>query len=229
MKQEILERKIKAIRQQVQSLTQRAGSALDQEHAPLANALEELSTLLEELDAADKELRRQNQELAATRLDVEISETRYRRLFETAQDGILIIDFDTELISDVNPFLTEMLGYSPEDVVGKKIWEMGAFKDVEASKAAFEELRKKGYVRYEDIPLQTKDGRLVSMEFVSNVYTVDHKKVIQCNIRDITNRKRAEESLKRVHEELELRVESRPTAGRTGVTVNPRAVVAVCC
>ena len=121
---------------------------------------------------------------------LKISETRYRRLFETAQDGILILDAETGQISDVNPFLVEMLGYSHEDFLGKKLWEIGAFKDIEASKATFLELQSKGYVRYNDLPLETKDGRPMAVEFVSNVYLVNHHKVIQCNIRDITERKR---------------------------------------
>jgi PAS domain S-box-containing protein len=118
------------------------------------------------------------------------SETRYRRLFETAQDGILILDAGTGLIDDVNPFLMDMLGYTHDEFLGRRLWEIGAFKDIEASKAAFHELQQKGYVRYEDLPLETKDGRKIAVEFVSNVYLVNHHKVIQCNIRDITDRKR---------------------------------------
>ena len=90
---------------------------------------------------------------------LKISETRYRRLFETAQDGILILDADTGQISDVNPFLVEMLGYAHEDFLGKKLWGIGVLRDIEASKAAFLELQSKGYVRYKDLPLETKDGR----------------------------------------------------------------------
>ena len=123
------------------------------------------------------------------------SETRFRRLFETAQDGILILDAETGQISDVNPFLVEMLGYSREDFLGRKLWEIGAFEDKETSKAAFSELQSKGYIRYEDLPLETRDGRRIDVEFVSNVYLVNHKTVIQCNIRDITERRRAEEAL----------------------------------
>ena len=119
------------------------------------------------------------------------SETRYRRLFETAQDGILILDADTGQIDDVNPFLIDMLGYAYEDFQGKKLWEIGGFKDIQASKDAFTELQDRGYVRYDDLPLETKEGRNIRVEFVSNVYQVDHDKVIQCNIRDITNRKHA--------------------------------------
>jgi two-component system, sensor histidine kinase and response regulator len=120
------------------------------------------------------------------------SEIRYRRLFETAQDGILIIDMDTERITDVNPFLMDILGYSKGEFLGKHLWEIGVFKDTALSKASFEELKSKGYIRYEDLPLETKDGQSISLEFISNVYEVDHTKVIQCNIRDITKRKRAE-------------------------------------
>ena len=137
------------------------------------------------------------------------SEKRYRRLFETARDGILILDAETGQISDVNPFLTEMLGYSHEDFLGKKLWEIGAFKDIEASKATFEELQSKGYVRYNDLPLETKDGRPIAVEFVSNVYQVNHHKVIQCNIRDITKRKLLGEALQKSHNELEQHVEER--------------------
>lgn len=148
---------------------------------------------------------------------LKISETRYRRLFEAAQDGILILDAETGQISDVNPFLTEMLGYSHEDFLGKKLWEIGPFKNMEASKAVFLELQRKGYVRYRDLPLETKDGRSVAVEFVSNVYLVDHHKVIQCNIRDITERKLIAEALQEAHNQLERRVEERTVELRTAL------------
>jgi len=149
---------------------------------------------------------------------LEISETRYRRLFEAAQDGILILDAETGQIFDVNPFLIEMLGYSHEDFLGKKLWEIGAFKDVEASKVNFGELQNKGYVRYDDLPLETKDGRSIAVEFVSNVYRVNHHKVIQCNIRDITARKLLGEALQKAHDEMELKVTERTTELRKALS-----------
>ena len=124
-----------------------------------------------------------------------VSELRYRRLFETAQDGILILDEPTGQIVDVNPYLIDMLGYSRGEYLGKKLWEIGFLKDVAASRAAFEELRSKGYVRYEDLPLETKDGRKAEVEFVSNAYDVGGQRVVQCNIRDVTARKLAEAAL----------------------------------
>lgn len=128
---------------------------------------------------------------------IKTSELRYRRLFEAAQDGILILNAETGRIEDVNPYLIKMLGYSREEFVKKKLWEMGAFKDVEASKEAFEALQKNEYIRYEDLPLKARDGKLVEVEFVSNVYLVDEEKVIQCNIRDITERKQAQADLRK--------------------------------
>ncbi len=123
------------------------------------------------------------------------SELRYRRLFEAAQDGILILNAKTGAITDVNPYLIDMLGYSRDEFVDKKLWKVGAFKDIKASKEAFEALQKDQYIRYEDLPLKAKDGHLVQVEFVSNVYSVNSHKVIQCSIRDITSRKRIEEAL----------------------------------
>ncbi|MFZ2411193.1 MAG: PAS domain S-box protein, partial [Candidatus Methanoperedens sp.] len=151
----------------------------------LINELAELRRRIDELEKSEK-----GRKLAEEALQV--SETRYRGLFETAQDGILQLDEDTGTITDVNPFLINMLGYSHEELLGKKLWDIGLFKDIVPSKAAFLDLQTKGYVRYEDLPLETKDGRSIDVEFVSNVYMVNHNKIIQCNVRDITRRRQAD-------------------------------------
>ncbi|MDT5262835.1 MAG: hypothetical protein QOC61_1839 [Acidobacteriota bacterium] len=144
----------------------------------------------------------ENQPLAAlpneantrqTREGLRTSEIRYRRLFESARDGILILNAVTLKITDVNPFMTELLGYPSAEFLGKELWEIGLFSDKAASQDAFRELQAKGYLRFEDLPLQTIDGKLREVEFVSNVYEEDDQQVIQCNIRDITERKRAQE------------------------------------
>lgn len=125
-----------------------------------------------------------------------VSEVRYRRLFESAKDGILILDAHAATITHANPFIAELLGYSSQEMQGKELWQIGLFQDVEASKVAMQELQQKGYIRYEDLPLETKAGRRINVEFVSNVYGEDGEAVIQCNIRDISDRKRLEESLR---------------------------------
>jgi PAS domain S-box-containing protein len=134
---------------------------------------------------------------------LQASEIRYRRLFEAAQDGILILDFATGRVVDVNPFLTNLLGYSHAELVGKDLWEIGPVKDISASRLSFADLQTKGIIRYDDLPLETRDGRRIAVEFVSNVYTAGGTRVIQCNIRDITRRKRAEEALHRSEEQLQ--------------------------
>ena len=174
----------------------------DKTKEQLINELAELHQRIEDLEAEATKRKKAEEAL-------KVSETRYRRLFETAQDGILLLDADTGQILDVNPFLLDMLGYSHKDFLGKKLWEIGPFSDIAASRLRFSELQTKGYVRYEHLPLETKDGRLIDVEFVSNVYLVDHEKIIQCNVRDITLRKQAEEGLQKAYDEMDLRVKER--------------------
>src|SRR6202521_1183990 len=137
---------------------------------------------------------------------IRASELSYRRLFEAAKDGILILDSETGRISDVNPFLVELLGFSHGEMVGKTVGELSPFKDIEPNKAMLERLKERGYVRYEDLPLETADNRRIAVEFVSNVYQAGDKKVIQCNVRDITERKRAQDQIHTLNAELEQRV-----------------------
>jgi PAS domain S-box-containing protein len=114
------------------------------------------------------------------------SESRYRRLFETARDGILLLNADTAQIEDVNPYLVELLGYSHTKFLGKKLWEVGAFADIAESKEMFAILQEQGYVRYQTLPLKTATGTKIDVEIVANSYDCEGIKVIQCNIRDMT-------------------------------------------
>jgi PAS domain S-box-containing protein len=147
--------------------------------------------------ALDREVREAENRKARTMADTALraSELRYRRLFEAAQDGVLIVDAASRQILDVNPFLANLLGYRQEDLVGKELWQIGLFHDIEANKAAFRTLQEVGYVRYDDYPLLAKDGRQIDAEFVSNTYDVNGVRKIQCNIRDITVQKRAVHAL----------------------------------
>jgi len=137
-------------------------------------------------------------------LALEVSELRYRRLFETAQDGILILDANTGKIIDVNPFLLDLLDYPFESMIGLRLWEIGQFKDIAANRAAFGVLQTNEYIRYENLPLRTKTGREIQVEFVSNVYFVGSDKVIQCNIRDISARAEFQAASKSHADTLEL-------------------------
>lgn len=135
---------------------------------------------------------------------LQASEIRYRRLFEAARDGILLLDPTTRKITDANPFMTELLGYPLKELLGTELWQIGLLKDEKASQAAFRELKKKHFIRYENLPLQNKTGQRHEVEFVSNLYEEDGRKVIQCNIRDITERKRAQEALLEAKNEISL-------------------------
>ena len=124
------------------------------------------------------------------------SEKRYRRLFESAKDGILILDYETGTIKDVNPFLIELLGITKDEFLRQKVWELGFIRHLIANQDKFHEVQQHDYVRYDNLPLEAGDGRRIDVEFVSNVYEVDGTKVIQCNIRDITERRQMEALLR---------------------------------
>ena len=111
---------------------------------------------------------------------------------------------------DVNPFLVHLRGYSHEQFVGKEIWELGFFRDAIANRDKFLELQRQEYVRYENLPLETADGRRREVEFVSNVYLAGGKKVIQCNVRDITDRVRLGAALKESASFLNTLLEAMP-------------------
>ena len=197
---EVLVRKLKeknaALQESMEQL-RLAHEALRESQAKLAAGLEQqVQERTRQLEGAIREL---NGEVTkgqrATKALID-SELRYRRLFEAAKDGILILDAGTGMIVDVNPFLIELLGFSRESFLSKNIWELGFFKDIIANEANFVELQQKDYVCYENVPLETTDGRRRDVEFISNVYRVNAHKVVQCNIRDITERKRRQGDLR---------------------------------
>jgi len=177
--------------------------------------MEELKAKLEaaerQVNEVNEVLQTQAAELRQAKEKLKISEIHYKHLFETVKEGILILDADTGQIFDVNPFLSEILGYSYEDFLGRKFWEIGFLKNIEAFKIAYLELQSKGYVRYENLPLETKDGREVFVEFIGHIYLVNHKKVIQFNLRDVTEQKIATVALQKAHNELERQVAERTT------------------
>ena len=186
------------------NFTARLGAGDHSARTGLPRARDELKQLTRAFDQMAEALQQREAERQSAEHALKASEMRYRRLFETAQDGILILNAGTGQIDDVNPFLTDMLGYTREQLLGNRLWEIGPFKDTKASKAEFRELQREAYVRYDDLPLETSDGRSINVEFVSNLYQVNGGKVIQCNIRDITRRKQAEGKLRASRKRLQV-------------------------
>ena len=176
----------------------------------LAQTAKEREAVRRKLVVTADELRLKAEQQIKIKTELKESEVRYRRLFETAHDGVLILDSQTGQITDVNPFLEKLLGYSKSEFLNKKLWEVGAINDLKASKEAFEIIKKEGQLRYEDLPLETKSGQLIEVEVVSNSYMAGAVRVIQCNIRDITERKKLDlaKETTRLLEEERLKVAS---------------------
>lgn len=109
------------------------------------------------------------------------SEIRYRRLFEAAHDGILILNSNTRRITDVNPFMLNLLDYPRDHFIGKELWEIGIFKNKAANQRAMQQLHENGSIRFEDLPLEDRGGNCHPVEIVANVYQEGSETVIQCN------------------------------------------------
>jgi diguanylate cyclase (GGDEF)-like protein/PAS domain S-box-containing protein len=137
-------------------------------------------------------LRATQQQLIRQNAQLHESETRYRRLFEEAKDGVLLFDFESGLITDVNPSTVSMLGYSRDHFLNRKLWDILPFKDVPAVESGLAELQTTESVSFEHWLLEAQDKSMVDVEFVGNVYRVNGSRMVQCNIRDITARKQAE-------------------------------------
>ena len=124
------------------------------------------------------------------------STVHFSSIFKSSKEGILILDAVSGQITDANISLIEMIGYNYAELVGKELWEIGVFKNIATSKDAFIELQNKEHIRFENMPLETKAGVSLDVEFVSNVYLVGQKKFVLCLIRDISDRKKIVEALK---------------------------------
>jgi len=181
-------------------------TALDASNIALKTSETALGVSAIKLDATELALDASELALDASELALNASELRYRQLFESAKDGILILDAETGMVVDVNPSLTRTLGLSHDQFLRKTIWNLGFCTDIWANEEKFAEFKDKEYVHYDHLPLETSDAGPIEVEFVSNVCLINDRKVIQCNLRDITARRQAEEALKQLNASLEQRV-----------------------
>ena len=125
-----------------------------------------------------------------------ISEIRYRRLFEAARDGVLILDPETRKITEANPYMCKLLGLPHGDLVGRELFEIGLLEDEAENQEMFRKMKRQDQVRYEHLPLENRDGSAHEVEVVANLYQENGHPVIQCNIRDITERIQAQNALR---------------------------------
>ncbi len=129
-----------------------------------------------------------------------IAEMSYRLLFEASQDGMMILDLESGRVRDVNPYLCRLLGFPHDELVGKTIGDLSPSADAASSKLMLARVKKNGYVRHDNLPLQTRDGRHIAVEFISSTHEDDDTQAIYCNIRDFTEQKRALEFLRKSEE-----------------------------
>jgi diguanylate cyclase (GGDEF)-like protein/PAS domain S-box-containing protein len=137
-------------------------------------------------------LRTQQKQLVARNADLHASEIRYRRLFETAKDGIVLLNPANGQVTDVNLSMVKMFGYNRDHFVNHKLSDVTPFKDVPGCEAGLAELQTGESVSFDHWPLEAQDKSRVDVEFVGNAYEVDGTRVVQCNVRDITGRKLSE-------------------------------------
>lgn len=161
-----------------------------------AKSRQELMEEVAALRGQVAELKKLEAEFKTVEQELRCSEMQYRKLFENARHGIVILDGHTGLIKNANPHLLEMLGYSAGEIVGRKLTEIEAFIDSDGNKAAFDELKEKNHNRYEDVPLETRSGRRLDVEIESNVCSIDENRVVHYHIHDNTERKRMDREIR---------------------------------
>jgi diguanylate cyclase (GGDEF)-like protein/PAS domain S-box-containing protein len=170
-----------------------ASGEFSEEVADVLSLFTSEAALSLEVARLSSDLKEEHAERHRAERDLQNSEAHYRRLFEVPKDGILMLDFETGRITSVNSFLTQMLGFGYTELLGKRLWEIGPFRNLAGYRLLFSDLQDNSAIRYEYLPVQTKDGHTIDVEFASSVYELDNNKVIQCSMRAVTDRRRAEQ------------------------------------
>ncbi len=123
------------------------------------------------------------------------AEARYRRLFESARDGIVIVDAVSGDILDLNPFTEQLLGYRREQLVGRKLWEIESMENIPNVRGATDQIRERGFVRFDSLHVRTRDDHLIEVEVIASLYYEGDRAAIQLNMRDVGERKKFEREL----------------------------------
>ncbi|HKQ24950.1 MAG TPA: PAS domain S-box protein [Burkholderiales bacterium] len=160
---------------------------------------------------------------ARARAALNASELRYRRLFEASPDGAFLFDAESGVLTDANPYMVELLGQPREKLVGKALWEIRLFQNTEFGHSVFRELKEKDYYRFEQLPVATPGGRQLYVDLTCNAYKTNGKRLMQCNVRNITDRKNVEDALRDSEVRYRTLVEVSPqgvwVAGRDGALI----------
>ncbi|MCX6002134.1 MAG: diguanylate cyclase [Chloroflexi bacterium] len=157
---------------------------------------QQLMNELEQLRDQVLQFKKLEKELMTTEQVLRCAEEQWRRLFEDAQHGILVLDAETGQVKEANPHFLAMLGYSKGEVIGKNLFDLDCFIDVEKNKAAFKELKVKGHCHLDNVPLETRTGLRLDIEIDSKVCAVTDNKIIHCNFHDNTERNSNEREIR---------------------------------
>jgi PAS domain S-box-containing protein len=125
---------------------------------------------------------------------VRISENLYRHLFEASTDGILVVDPATHAIIEANKGVADLFGTTSAQLLGRNLLRIGLFPDQESGEAVWREMEEQHLARRESLEFHMEDGQLRYVEFVGNRFQANSHEIIQCHLRDITDRKQAEEA-----------------------------------
>jgi two-component system CheB/CheR fusion protein len=138
----------------------------------------------------------------------EQAEVRYQRMFETAKDGMVICDAESEKIMDVNPFLLELLQYRREQTIGRSLGDLEAFQTAKELITLVADAADTEIVRLDGVTLRSAAGRGIQADILANRYRLGSRPVVQINIRDVTTRNRALSDLRESEARFRMFVES---------------------
>jgi two-component system cell cycle sensor histidine kinase/response regulator CckA len=142
------------------------------------------------------------EEKAKTEEALQESEKRYRRLFESAQQAVLLLDSETGTVTDINPFGLQMIGKTRPNVLGKNLLETGFVSDPLLFQQIQNRLQVSENVSLEGMALTSMDGSNRDIEMTCNRYQLDDRGVIHCFIRDVTQRRHSEEERVKMQAQL---------------------------